>query len=131
MGKGNKPRTAHLSENVAERLRAYIQVERLSGHVFTGQLGEPLKIPAVAQIIRQASIRAGIHGIHPHSFRHGFATVMIKNGAKVEAVRDMMGHEHLQTTQAYVHLTGEDVREDYDKYAPKLKYLDTYANDVL
>jgi len=43
----------------------------------------------------------------------------------------MMGHEHLQTTQAYVHLTGEDVREDYDKYAPKLKYLDTYANDVL
>jgi site-specific recombinase XerD len=131
MGKGNRPRTAHIAESVAERLRAYIRVEQLSGHVFTGQLGEPLKIPAIAQIIRNASIRAGIHGVHPHSFRHGFATHLIKNGAKVEAVRDMLGHDHIQTTQRYLHLSGEDVREDYDKYAPKLKYLDTYAKDVL
>lgn len=131
MGKGNKPRTAHLIPEVADRLRAYIQVERLTGAVFTGQMGEPLKIPAMAQIIRQASIRAGLHGIHPHSFRHGFATHMIKSGAKVEAVRDMLGHEHIQTTQRYTHLTGEDVREDYDKYAPTLKDLDTYAKVML
>lgn len=131
MGKGSKPRTAHLKPEVAERLQEYIKVERLTGHVFTGQRGEPLKIPAMAQIIRNAAKRAGIHGVHPHSFRHGFATHMIKSGAKVEAVRDMLGHEHIQTTQRYTHLTGEDVREDYDKYAPKLKDLDTYAKRML
>lgn len=131
MGKGNKPRTAHLTQEVSERLRAYIEVERLTGHVFTGQLGEPLKTPAMAQIIRHASERAGLRGIHPHSFRHGFATHMIKNGAHVEIVRDLLGHEHIQTTQRYMHTTGEDVREAYDKFAPDLKNLDTYAKRVL
>ncbi len=125
VGKGNKPRTCHLSKDVADRLRDYIRVERLTGHIFTGQMGEPLKVPAMAQIIRHASIRAGLHNVHPHSFRHGFATQLIKNGARVEAVRDMLGHEHIQTTQRYLHLSGEDVREDYELYAPKLDNIST------
>lgn len=121
VGKGNKPRTCHLSQEIADRLRAYIAVERLDKYIFTGSLGQPMQIPSMAQIIRLASERAGLHGIHPHSFRHGFATHLIRQGARVEAVRDMLGHENIQTTQRYLHLTGEDVREDYDKYAPKLK----------
>jgi site-specific recombinase XerD len=123
MGKGNKPRTCHLPPEIADRLREYIKVERLTGHVFTGQEGKPLKVPAMAQIIRNTSKKAGLHGVHPHSFRHGFATHLIRQGAHVELVRDMLGHEHIQTTQRYMHTTGEDVREAYDKYAPKLKSL--------
>jgi chromosome segregation ATPase len=51
--------------------------------------------------------------MHPHAFRHSFATEYVRRGGKVEALRQIMNHADLKTTQIYTHLAQEDVEQDH------------------
>jgi integrase/recombinase XerC len=55
----------------------------------------------------------------PHVLRHTFATAMLNNGAEIGAVRELLGHERLATTEIYTHLTFEELRRFYDKAHPR------------
>ena len=59
--------------------------------------------------------------LHSHLARHTFATMMLRNGAKIENVSRMLGHTNITQTQRYAKVLAESVHEDFDKISEKLK----------
>ena len=55
----------------------------------------------------------------PHTLRHTFATVMLNNGADIRAVQELLGHESLEATEVYTHLSFADMRKEYEKAHPR------------
>lgn len=65
-------------------------------------------------VIKQISLRAKISKcIHPHQLRHSYATTLINNGAPLEVIQNLMGHEKSETTRIYAYLSGQLRRELY------------------
>ena len=58
----------------------------------------------------------------PHVLRHTFATVMLNNGADLEAVKELLGHESLNTTEIYTHTTFAELQKEYEKAHPRSQH---------
>jgi integrase/recombinase XerD len=76
-----------------------------------------MSIAQMRNIIKRISQRAGINKeIHPHQLRHSYATNLLNNGAPLEVIQSLLGHEKSETTRIYAQLSGR-LREDlYRKY---------------
>ncbi len=57
--------------------------------------------------------------VSPHTLRHTYATHLLKNGADLRIIQELLGHENLATTQIYTHLDNETLKKDYDEYFPR------------
>jgi len=75
---------------------------------------------SIQQTIKRIANKAGPHGIkcHAHLFRHTFATMFLAKGGNAVVLKDIMGHESVQTTQKYIHFQPEDLQKQYWKYSP-------------
>ena len=75
------------------------------------------KLKNLRYIIKRISNRAGIKkSIHPHQLRHSYATHMINNGAPLEVIQSLLGHEKSETTKIYAQLSGKLRHDFYSKY---------------
>ncbi|RMG16634.1 MAG: site-specific tyrosine recombinase XerD [Bacteroidetes bacterium] len=128
MGKGRKERLIPIGEPALNALRTYYHEQRLQqpaahGHeafVFLNNRGRRLSRVMIFQLVKQLATRAGIQKpISPHSFRHAFATHLIEGGADLRAVQEMLGHESITTTEIYLHLNREYLREVVALYHPR------------
>jgi integrase/recombinase XerD len=126
-GKGSKERMIPIHQQAVEVVKAYLAHGRSElatrgsdQAVFLNQRGERLTRQGFWLILRQISNQAGIQRrISPHTLRHSFATHLLRGGAPLRHVQELLGHASITTTQVYTHLTSEHVRAEYEKAHPR------------
>ena len=79
-------------------------------------LSEEKQIKSINDIIFKASIQ---HSVSPHMLRHTFATDMLNNGADLVSVKELLGHESLNTTSIYTHVSDDKIKDVYNKSHPR------------
>ena len=126
LGKGNKERIVVFGNNTKEILDLYLNSGRYklskgnNDYLFLNKDGNKLSDRYVRNIINDIIVKASISmHVSPHMLRHTFATGMLNNGADLVSVKEMLGHESLNTTSIYTHVTDDKIREIYDKAHPR------------
>ncbi len=125
-GKGSKERILPLGGRAREALRAYAAPRtaaaggRKTDRVFVNAKGAEINRREVYRIVRKyISLVSEIDRKSPHVLRHTFATHLLNNGADLRAVKELLGHESLATTQLYTHVTVEKLKRIYNQAHPK------------
>ena len=125
-GKGSKERIVVFGNNTKEILNMYINNGRYklnrknNDYLFLNKDGDKLSDRYVRKIIDDIIIKASIlMHISPHMLRHTFATDMLNNGADLVSVKGLLGHESLNTTSIYTHVSDDKIREIYNKAHPR------------
>lgn len=124
-GKGRKERQVPIPGKAFEALMAYLQERggdpRETG-IFLNHNGRRLTDRSIRTIVKfYASWIAGDSSVHPHSFRHAFATHLLQDGADLRAIQELLGHARLSTTQKYTQVSLSDLMAVYDKAHPKAR----------
>lgn len=125
MGKGNKERIVYYGSILKDILNKYMKIrnEFLKKdnieNLFINKNGDVLSRESIAYIINKIEKKSLInHKISPHILRHSFATHLLDNGADLRSVQELLGHENLDTTEIYTHVSNERLRAVYLKYHP-------------
>ncbi len=127
-GKGNKQRIVPFYALAGELVERYLQQVRplwmqpSQEHdiVFINQRGKGLTTRGIQyrMQVAAAGCKLQVH-VHPHMFRHSFATHLLDNGADLRVVQELLGHSSLSTTQVYVHVTQERLKKAYTHAHPR------------
>jgi integrase/recombinase XerC len=124
-GKGKKERQVPLPGKATEALQRYLgerAVVRDQPAIFLNHRGGRLTDRGVRGIVKMyATTLSRDPSIHPHSFRHAYATHLLADGADLRAIQELLGHARLSTTQKYTQVSLVDLMAVYDKAHPKAK----------
>jgi len=125
MGKGSKERIVYYGECLSNLLDKYLKVrneflvDKNSEYLFINKLGNKLSRQSIEYIINKIMFKSDVnHKISPHTLRHTYATHLLDNGADLKSVQELLGHESLDTTEIYTHVSNERLRSEYMKYHP-------------
>ena len=127
VGKGNKERFVpiHLSAQnyivlYMNEIRSHLPIKKgYEDTLFLNRRGKSLSRQMIFMIIKDLAIKINLNKkISPHTLRHSFATHLLKNGADLRAIQQMLGHESITTTEVYVHLDTSYLKEIVEKYHP-------------
>ena len=124
-GKRNKQRVVPFGEELATAVRQYVdlrdaQITRQSGALLLTEKGERMTRSQVYKIVHHyLSMVTTLKKRSPHVLRHSFATAMLNNGAGLESVKKLLGHESLETTEIYTHTTFEQLKRVYKEAHPR------------
>jgi integrase/recombinase XerC len=122
-GKGRKERMVPFTERVREVLEAWLAKRQAqSGElaVFVAGSGKRMSDRAVRRVVKVYALAlTGDPTIHPHTFRHAYATHMLREGANLREIQELLGHAQLSTTQKYTQVTLTDLMAVYDKAHPR------------
>ena len=124
-GKRNKQRIVPFGEELETAIREYLkQRDRLSVRIddalILSDKGKRMTRSQVEKIVKQhLSLTTTLKKRSPHVLRHSFATAMLNNGAGLESVRRLLGHESVATTQIYTHTTFEQLKRIYETAHPR------------
>ncbi len=130
IGKGNKQRLVPISDYTIKYINLYKETIRnhliiqtgFEDYLFLNRRGKNLTRVMIFTIVKELSIIAGVKKtISPHTFRHSFATHLLKNGADLRAIQLMLGHESITTTEIYTHVDQEYIRDAIIKFHPRNK----------
>lgn len=131
-GKGGKDRVVDVNAEVLKVLREYWQaadarrtpydtrpladLPAIAGHDKRASLLQPISPKTVERIVEGyvKALQISEH-ITPHTFRHGFATVLVENDVNLRLVQELLGHANLSTTQVYAHISDRDRRDAYQR----------------
>ena len=124
-GKRNKQRIVPFGTELAEVLKKYQAIRQdkfgeTDGALFLSDKGERISGEQVYQIVRKyLSMVTSLKKRSPHVLRHTFATAMLNNGAGLEAIKNLLGHESVSTTEIYTHTTFEQLKRIYKEAHPR------------
>ena len=127
LGKGAKERILPIHQEAARAIEEYLADSRPKilrnwdeSALFLNRRGDRLTRQGFWLILKGYARDAGIDTpITPHVLRHSFATHMLRGGAPLRHVQEMLGHANISTTQVYTHLASDQVRSQYDKAHPR------------
>lgn len=128
-GKGSKQRLVPISLIAIKELEKYMVYRNLlnvkkgsEDIVFLSNRGTPISRIMVFHFIKQYALQAQIKkNISPHTFRHSFATHLLEGGANIRAIQLMLGHEKITTTEIYIHMDREYLRQEIIEHHPRNK----------
>jgi integrase/recombinase XerD len=129
-GKFAKDRVIPLGKHAVRFLKEYVthvrprhtKNNKAIRNLFVNHSGRPLSRPVIEILVRKYARAAGIQKkVTPHSFRHAFATELVRNGADITAVQKMLGHSRLSVTQLYTKVAGVEVKQTHAKHHPREK----------
>ncbi len=127
-GKGRKERLVPISDSALGWIKKYLDTarpyldkkKRSEGILFLNVRGMAMSRMGFWKMLAQCLKEVGIKKeIHPHTFRHSFATHLLENGADLRAVQEMLGHADISTTQIYTHLDRTFLQQEYKTYHPR------------
>lgn len=128
IGKGNKERLVPINplarkmiDIYRNEVRVHMPIQKGSEDIlFLNRRGKALSRAMIFHLVKTSALKAGIRKkISPHTFRHSFATHLVKHGADLRAVQEMLGHESITTTEIYTHLSQQQLRETILKFHPR------------
>ena len=123
-GKGKKDSIIPIGDTAMDALKNYILNYRIflvktndNNYVFLNKNGSKISRQGFFKILKGLAFDAGIKkDISPHTIRHSFATNLLNNGADLRIIQELLGHENLQTTEIYSHLTNKKIEDDYQNH---------------
>ena len=124
-GKRNKQRLIPFGEELKEDLLAYLDARSIyyagpSNAFFIRKEGKPLYSHMIYVLVKKyLSKVVTLKKRSPHVLRHSFATSMLNHNAELEAVKELLGHESLTTTEVYTHTTFEELKKVYEHAHPR------------
>ena len=128
LGKGSKERMVIFNNHTKKAIEIYLndgyhEFNKLSsGYLILNKDGNKLSERYIRNIINKLVTKAGLDiKISPHTFRHTFATDMLEDGSDLMTVKELLGHESLNTTSIYTHVTNEQIRKVYEMAHPRAK----------
>lgn len=121
-GKGDKIRVVFLSESAQKAVANYLDKRKdVDEALFTRATSDKkqatskdlrLTPRSIQRMVKHYAAKAGIvKNIHPHTLRHSFATDLLRNGADLRSVQELLGHANVTTTQIYTHITNTGLKE--------------------
>lgn len=127
LGKGAKERIVPVAEEALRAVEQYLRehrplliARRDSGHLFLSRTGRGLLREDVFRIVvkyvRRVCLR---NGVSPHTLRHSFATELLRGGADLRSVQEMLGHADISTTQIYTHMDAERLKSVHRRFHPR------------
>lgn len=127
MGKGRKERVVPVGRSSYDLLRRYVDEARndlikgkSTNFLFLNRSGRFFSRQGLWKLVKKYARQAGMEDkVHPHTFRHTFATHLLEGGADLRAVQVMLGHADISTTQIYTHVTMERLKAVHKKYHPR------------
>ena len=128
LGKGSKERVVPIGKPALRWVKRYCGTVRprlIRKGMGTDKLilnarGGPMTRMSVWTTVRTYAKKAGIRKeVHPHTFRHSFATHLLEGGADLRAVQEMLGHSNIATTQIYTHIDREYLKEVHRTFHPR------------
>jgi len=130
-GKGSKQRIVPIGESAADTLRRYLTYARpllknpripalFLPSTFRGKLGGRLRTQAIRVVVATAGRKAGIaRRVTTHTLRHSFATHLLRAGADLRHVQELLGHSRIDTTECYTHLDVSDLAAVHRRSHPR------------
>lgn len=127
IGKGNKQRFIPIHYTAQKYILSYINnirihikpIKGFEDTVFLNRRGKGLSRQMIFLILKYLAAKIELKkNISPHTLRHSFATHLLKNGANLRAIQQMLGHESITTTEVYVHLDKSDLKKVVEKFHP-------------
>ena len=127
-GKGSKERLVPIGSSAIRWVKEYLKKSRpllmkkskSENNLFLNSRGSKFSRMGVWKIIDRYVKEAGIEKeVHPHTFRHSFATHLLEGGADLRAVQEMLGHVDISTTQIYTHVDRDYIKQIHKQYHPR------------
>jgi len=122
-GKGNKERQVPVGGRAVDAVNRYLQSRSAAPGekaLFVNGQGKRLSDRQVRRLVKfYALMVTGDSTVHPHSFRHAYATHLLSDGADLRAIQELLGHARLSTTQKYTQVSLRDLQAVYDRAHPK------------
>jgi len=125
-GKGKKDGIGMLTPSAVEALRAYLPIReqmirkwekpRNWPPLFLSRSGKRMERSAICKLTHKAGEKILGRHVHPHQFRHSFCTDLLNRGADLMSIKELARHEQLTTTQKYLAVSTERLREQYAKH---------------
>lgn len=126
-GKGNKQRLVPISDEAVKQIGLWLMDRNLmtikpsnEDYLFLNRRGAKLTRVMILTIVKRLAAAAGIKKtISPHTFRHSFATHLLKGGANLRVIQMLLGHENLTTTEIYTHIDNQHLKEEILQHHPR------------
>ena len=133
LGKGKKERIVPFNKTTQKILKQYILTYRENiivqnplainePYLFLSLKGKKYTTRGIEYIFKQIESKTGCYyGLHPHLLRHSFATHLLEGGADLRVIQELLGHESLNTTQIYTHVSDEQMKKEFNFSHPRAK----------